>query len=86
MIGGYARLGAGALVLHQVTLGSPSQGRVTEMPTVGDRAFLGAGCKLIGAITIGDDVTIGPNAVVTQDIPSGSRVRAAAGIEITARS
>lgn len=86
VIGGYAKLGGGALVLHQVTLGSPSQGRVTEMPVVGERAFLGAGCKLVGAIRIGDDVTIGPNAVVTQDVPSGSRVRAAAGIEVTARS
>lgn len=82
VVGAYARVGADAILLHQVTLGSPSQGRVTEMPVVGERVFLSAGCKLIGKIAIGDDVAIGPNAVVTQDVPSGSRVRSTAGIEI----
>jgi serine O-acetyltransferase len=85
VIGGAARLGADAIVLHQVTVGSPSQGRVAEMPVIGDRAFLSAGCKLIGKITIGDDVAVGPNAVVTQDIPSGTRVRSTAGIELIPR-
>jgi len=85
VIGGAARLGADAIVLHQVTVGSPSQGRVAEMPVIGDRVFLSAGCKLIGKITIGDDVAIGPNAVVTQDIPSGTRVRSTAGIELIPR-
>jgi serine O-acetyltransferase len=55
------------------------------MPVVGDRVFLSAGCKLIGKITIGDDVAVGPNAVVTQDVPSGSRVRTTAGIEVSSR-
>ncbi len=86
VIGGFARLGEGALVLHGVTLGSPSEGRVQQMPTVGDRAFLGAGATLVGAITVGDDVVIGPQAVVTEDIPSGSRVLAAAGITVSRRS
>lgn len=85
VIGGAARLGSDAIVLHQVTVGSPSQGRVAEMPAIGDRVFLSAGCKLIGKIAIGDDVAIGPNAVVTQDIPSGTRVRSTAGIEVIPR-
>ncbi len=85
VIGGAAVIGTDAILLHQVTVGSPSQGRVSEMPAIGDRVFLSAGCKLIGQITIGDDVAIGPNAVVTQDVPSGSRVRSTAGIEVVAR-
>ena len=85
VIGGSASLGSDAIVLHQVTVGSPSQGRVAEMPVIGDRVFLSAGCKLIGKITIGDDVAIGPNAVVTQDIPSGTRVRSTATIELLPR-
>lgn len=85
VVGGYARVGADAVILHQVTLGSPSQGRVTEMPTVGDRVFLSAGCKLIGKISVGDDVAVGPNAVVTQDVPSASRVRSTATIQISPR-
>jgi serine O-acetyltransferase len=86
VVGGYARVGGGAMILQQVTLGSPSQGRLTEMPRLGDRVFLGAGCRLIGAIEVGDDVVVGPNAVVTQSIPAGSRVTAAAGIEVVERA
>jgi serine O-acetyltransferase len=86
VVGGAAVIGRDAILLHQVTVGSPSQGRVGEMPAIGDRVFLSAGCKLIGKITIGDDVAIGPNAVVTQDIPSGSRVRTTAGIEVQPRA
>lgn len=85
VVGGHARIGANALLLHGVTLGSPSRGRVEEMPVVGDNAFIGAGAKLIGKIDIGDDVVIGPNAVVMVDIPAGSKVMPAGGIEVTPR-
>jgi len=85
VVGGAAVIGADAILLHQVTVGSPSQGRVAEMPVIGDRVFLSAGCKLIGQITIGDDVAIGPNAVVAENVPSGSRVRTTAGIAISPR-
>lgn len=85
VIGGGARIGADALVLHGVTVGSPSPSRVAEMPVIGDRAFLGAGAKIVGGVTLGDDVVVGPNAVVMEDVPSGSRVLSAAGVEISAR-
>jgi serine O-acetyltransferase len=78
VIGGYARIGAQALILHGVTVGSPNFGRVQEMPVIGDRVFLGAGAALIGAITLGDDVQIGANAVVSQDVADGCRVLAPA--------
>jgi len=34
--------------------------------------MIGAGAKLIGNITIGDDVKIGANSVVTKNIPNGA--------------
>jgi len=80
VVGGHARIGRDALLLHGVTIGSPSEGRISEMPVLGDRVFVGAGAAIIGAITIGDDVVIGPNAVVTEDVPAGSRVLARGGI------
>ena len=86
VIGGFVTIGEGALILHGVTLGSPSEGRVQQMPTVGDRAFVGAGAALVGAITVGDDVVVGPNAVLTEDVPSGARVLSAAGVTITPRT
>jgi serine O-acetyltransferase len=33
---------------------------------------LGAGAKLIGNITIGDDCAVGANAVVTKNMPPGT--------------
>lgn len=85
VVGGSARIGADALILHGVTVGSPSPSRVAQMPVIGDRAFLGAGAKVVGAVTIGDDVVVGPNAVIFEDVPAGSRVLSAAGIRVTPR-
>lgn len=85
VIGGYARIGRNALLLHQVTIGSPHPGKVGKMPVIGDNVFIGAGAKVIGEITIGDDVFIGVNAIVAQDVPSGSRVLSTSGIEISPR-
>ena len=35
---------------------------------------MGAGAKIIGRVTIGNDVRIGANAVVVKDVPSGVSV------------
>ena len=35
---------------------------------------IGTGAKVLGPITIGDDVRIGANAVVIDDVPSGATV------------
>jgi len=86
VIGGGARIGRDALILHGVTVGSPSPGRVAQMPRIGDRVFLGAGAKVVGAVTLGDDVAVGPNAVIVTDVPAGSRVTVRGDqIEVTAR-
>ena len=39
-------------------------------PTVGNHVDIGAGAKLLGPITIGDNVLIGANAVVITDVPA----------------
>lgn len=85
VIGGYAKIGAGALLLHGVTIGSPHPGRVEKMPRIGDNVFIGAGAKVIGDIAVGDDVFIGVNAIVARDIPSGSRVLCMSEIEVSSR-
>jgi serine O-acetyltransferase len=76
VIGGFAKVGQDCLFLHGVTLGSPAPDRLTEMPTIGDRVFLGAHACVIGAVTVGDDAVVGVNAVVLHDVPAGGRVRA----------
>ena len=85
VVGGYARLGRNATLLHQVTIGSPSPDHRERMPSIGDDVFIGAGAKVIGAITIGDGSFIGVNAVVAQDVPPNSRVVVRGGIEVTPR-
>ncbi|MDR2895304.1 MAG: serine O-acetyltransferase, partial [Propionibacteriaceae bacterium] len=61
VIGETAAVGDDVLMYHQVTLGGRSRGRFKRHPTVGNRVLLGAGAKIIGPITIGDDAKIGAN-------------------------
>jgi serine O-acetyltransferase len=72
VIGETAEIGDDVLIYHQVTLGGTSLEKVKRHPTVGNRVLIGAGAKVLGAITIGDDSKIGVNAVVTKDVPANS--------------
>ncbi|MDR2930620.1 MAG: serine O-acetyltransferase [Propionibacteriaceae bacterium] len=74
VIGETAEVGDDVLMYHQVTLGGRSRGRFKRHPTVGNRVLLGAGAKLIGPITIGDDSKIGANALVVDDVAPGTTV------------
>ncbi|MCB1036902.1 MAG: serine acetyltransferase [Acidobacteria bacterium] len=82
VIGGHARIGANALLLHQVTIGSPEVGRLEEMPTLGDDVFVGAGATLIGDIQVGDGARIDAMVLVSRDVPAGHRVAYRSAIEI----
>src|SRR5690606_7917954 len=62
------KLGRKCDVYQAVTVGHtgrPGQGH----PVIGDRVYIGPGAKLFGSITIGNDVAIGANAVVTKSVP-----------------
>ncbi|MFQ5527904.1 MAG: serine O-acetyltransferase [Thermoanaerobaculia bacterium] len=74
VVGGHTRIGARAILLHQVTLGAPEVARLDEMPRIGDDVYIGAGAALIGGITIGDRVAIGLNTIVTEDVPDDTRI------------
>jgi serine O-acetyltransferase len=45
-------------------------------PKLGNAVEIGCGAAIIGGITVGDHVRIGPNAVVTTNIPGGVAVLA----------
>ena len=45
-------------------------------PKLGHRVEIGAGAVIIGDITIGDGVRVGPNAVVMTNVPAGAIVTA----------
>ena len=85
VIGNRVRIGSGATLLHQVTIGAPSTRRITQMPQIGDDVFVAAGGRLIGGITVGDRVFVGANTVLTCDVPSDAKVATAAEPVITVR-
>lgn len=43
-------------------------------PDIGDHVVIGAGSNVLGAIEIGDDVSIGANSWVTDDVPDDTSV------------
>ncbi|MFN7941455.1 MAG: serine O-acetyltransferase [Thermoanaerobaculia bacterium] len=85
VVGWRAEIGGDALLMQQVTIGAPTTARLEEMPKIGDRVTIGAGAAVIGPVTVGDDVFIGAHALVTRDVPSGSKVLATCGVEIRPR-
>lgn len=58
-------IGRNFWVSQQVTVGESKGGR----PVIGDEVHITAGAKVFGAITIGDRVVVGANAVVNKDVP-----------------
>jgi len=72
VIGETAVIGDDCVLYHGVTLGGTNTGPTKRHPTIGNRVLVGAGAKLLGDITIGDDSSIGANAVVVADAPQGS--------------
>jgi serine O-acetyltransferase len=76
VIGETAMIGDDVLLYHGVTLGGVSRGETAKggrrHPIVGNGVMLGAGAKLLGAITVGDGAQIGANSVVTRDVPANA--------------
>lgn len=65
------RIGKNCKIYQQVTIGYNHR---LEAPILGNNVEVCSGAKIIGGVTIGDNVIIGANAVVTHDIPSNSVV------------
>lgn len=59
------KLGANCRIFQQVTIGYNGDKR----PIIGDNVIVCCGAKIIGGVTIGNNVTIGANAVVCKDVP-----------------
>lgn len=64
------RIGSDCWINQQVTVGYVGD----LCPIIGDRVHIAAGAKVIGGVTIGNDVVVGANAVVVKDVPDGCTV------------
>ena len=74
VIGETAVLGDDVTLFQGVTLGGTGKERGKRHSTLGHRVVIGAGAKVLGNITIGDDAMVGANAVVVRDVPEHSTV------------
>ncbi len=74
VIGETAEIGDDVTLYHGVTLGGTTWEPVKRHPTLEDGVIVGAGAKVLGAITIGEQSRIGANSVVLRDVPAHSTV------------
>ena len=74
VIGETTEVGDHVTIYHGVTLGGTSLQKTKRHPTIEDHVVIGAGAKVLGAITIGAHSRVGANAVVVKSAPPNSVV------------
>jgi serine O-acetyltransferase len=74
VIGETTEIGADVMLYQGVTLGGTSTRRVKRHPTLRDNVTVGAGAKVIGAITVGENSQIGAGSVVVTSVPPNATV------------
>lgn len=62
-------IGENCWINQQVTIGFNGYGRA---PIIGDNVMITCGAKVLGSITVGNNVVIGANAVVIRNVESGA--------------
>jgi serine O-acetyltransferase len=73
VIGETAEVGEGCTIYQGVTLGGTSLTKGSKRhPTLGRNVVVGAGAKILGGFTVGDNASVGSNAVVTKPVPEGA--------------
>ncbi len=66
----YARFGDDCIIRQGVTLGISNEWEKGKGPVIGNNVSFGVGTVIVGNVTIGDNVNIGPNCVISNDVPS----------------
>lgn len=74
VIGETSAIGRDATLYQGVTLGGTGKQSGKRHPTLGDNVVIGAGAKVLGAITVGDNARIGAGSVVVQNVPKNTTV------------
>ncbi|MBQ3483056.1 MAG: serine O-acetyltransferase [Clostridia bacterium] len=72
VIGETAEIGDNVTLYQGVTLGGTGKDEGKRHPTLGNGVLVGAGAKVLGPLTIGDNAKIAAGAVVLDDIPADS--------------
>jgi len=74
VIGETAEIGDDVTLYHGVTLGGTTWNPGKRHPTLGDGVVVGAGAKILGAVTLGAGVRVAANSVVIEDVAPGMTV------------
>lgn len=74
VIGETTEIGDNCHLYQGVTLGGTSTRREKRHPTLEDNVEVGAGAKLIGAITIGRNAQVGAGSVVVTNVPPNATI------------
>ena len=74
VIGETAEIGDDVYLYHQVTLGGTASHRGKRHPTIGNNVIVGAGAKILGGFTVGDNARVGANAVVVAAVAANTTV------------
>jgi serine O-acetyltransferase len=74
VIGETAEVGRNVTLYQGVSLAGTSLKREKRHPTLGDNVVVGAGAKIIGGFTIGENSRIGAGSVVVREVPPNSVV------------
>ncbi len=74
VIGETAEIGDDVTLYHGVTLGGTSWDKGKRHPTLKNDVVVGAGAKVLGPVTIGENARVGSNAVVVKDVPAAATV------------
>lgn len=74
---GALKIGENATIYHNVTFGAREVDiayQADSRPIVGSNVIVGAGAKVLGAVSLGDNARVGANAVVLEDVAPGVTV------------
>lgn len=74
VIHGGAKIGDDCVIRQGVSLGNRYLDAPLEAPTLGDRVNVGAGAKILGLVSIGNDASIGANSVVVKNVDANTTV------------
>jgi serine O-acetyltransferase len=77
-IGEGSSIGDGCIISYGTTIGWAPRDRAGRgrgaTTHLGHRVIVGTGATIMAGVTIGDEAIIGPNAVISVDVPAGARM------------
>ena len=82
VIGETAIIGENVTLYQGVTLGGTGKEKGKRHPTIGNNVMIGAGAKVLGSFTIGDNSKVAAGSVVLEEVPPNCTVVGVPGIVV----